>query len=293
MIIPAWALFGLTTAFLSAVMMLMQEHYKVNGYALAFWIKFTCVLVSLPFVFFHGLPDHPMFYFYLALSAVLYAISDVFFFSAIPKTSAGSVSRLIPSAGVIGFLLWFAIDPGLFEKYAGSPFVSGAIFVTLCLFAWFAFRLKKCTVTMQTLRDIWFVVFAATVGPLLAKLTTFYADMEQARYAYVCFQALMMVTLWLVYLYIRKPVENAVFFAPSTWRPGMLIGLVASGMMLAKFTSYYYVDNPAYIPAMIALDSVIILFFYKLSGRKIEGDLLSGLGIVACAVALIILKAQI
>ncbi len=274
-------------------MMLMQEHYKVNGYALSFWIKVACVAVSLPFVFMYGIPSHPMFYFYLALSAVLYAISDVFFFTAIPKTSAGAVSRLVPSAGVVGFLLWFLIDPALFFKYTQSPAIMAAIFITLCLFAYFAFRLKKCTFTMQTLRDIWFVIFAATVGPILTKMVTFYADMEQARYAYVCFQALMMMLMWLVYLYIRRPVPLSTFFARATWQKGLFIGVVAAGMILSKFTSYYYVDNPAYIPAMIALDSVIILFFYKMRGRKIEGDILSGLGIVACAAALIILKAQI
>ena len=288
-----WAVFGLATAIFSAAMMLMQEHYKVNGYALPFWIKVACVLVSIPFMLMNGIPTHPLFYFYLALSAVLYAISDVVFFSAIPKTSAGSVSRLVPSAGVIGFLLWFIIDPALFFKYMESPIIAGGIFLTLCLFAFFAFKLKKCQFSMQTLRDIWFVIFAATAGPILTKMITFYADMEQARYAYICFQALMMMVLWLVYLFIRRPVPFRIFFARGTWQKGLMIGVVAAGMLLTKFTSYYYVDNPAYIPAMIALDAVIILFFYKMSGRKIEGDVASGLGIVACAATLIILKAQI
>lgn len=288
-----WAIFGLATAIFSAAMMLMQEHYKVNGYALPFWIKVACVLVSIPFMLMNGIPAHPLFYFYLGLSAVLYAISDVVFFSAIPKTSAGSVSRLVPSAGVIGFLLWFLIDPELFFKYMESPFIAGGIFITLCLFAFFAFRLKKCNVSMRTLRDVWFVIFAATSGPILTKMITYYADMEQARYAYICFQSLMMMSLWMVYMYLRRPVPFSVFFARGTWQKGLMIGVVAAGMLLTKFTSYYYVDNPAYIPAMIALDAVIILFYYKMRGMKIEGDVLSGLGIVGCAVSLIILKAQI
>lgn len=274
-------------------MMLMQERLKLNGYAAAFWIKVTCALVSLPFVLANGIPGHPLFYAYLLASAVLYAISDVFFFSAIPKTSAGSVSRLVPSAGVLGFLLWFAVDPALLDKYLQTPLIAGGIFTTLCLFAFFALRLKKCTITMQTLRDVWFVIFAATTGPILTKMVTLYADMEQARFAYVFFQALMMLTLWLAYLLIRRPVPFAEFFAAPTALKGLAIGLAASGMILAKFTSYYHVDNPAYIPAMIALDSVIILFVYKLWGKKAEGDVLSGLGIVGCAIALIILKAQI
>ncbi|MCF8496655.1 MAG: hypothetical protein K9G62_08330 [Alphaproteobacteria bacterium] len=292
MTVPLWALFGIGAAGFSAAMMLLQERFRLNGYALAFWNKAACLLITLPFVISHGLPPEPLFYVFLALTAVLYAISDVVFFSAIPKSSAGAVARLVPSAAVLSFLLWFVIDPSLLQKYLTTPLLSALIFTTLCLFAFFAFRLKKCTVTMATLRSVWFVVFAATVGPLLTKLVTQHADMGQAIYAYVFFQAAMMMTLWLAYLFIRQPVALDTFFARSTWKPGLIVGTASAGAVLLKFTSFYYVDNPAYIPAIIALDSVFILFVYKIRGKKSEGDILSGLGLVACAAALIVLKAQ-
>lgn len=293
MLLPAWAVFGLAAAVFSAAMMLLQERLRVNVYAVPFWIKAVCVLVTLPFVLWYGVPTHPLFYVYLALTAVIYAISDVIFFSGISKTNAGAVARLVPSASVLSFLLWFLIDPVLLDKYLASPVIAALIFLTLCLFSFFAFRLKKCTVTMQTFRAVWFVIFAATAGPMLTKMITLYADMTQAVYAYVFFQGLMMMALWLVYLVIRKPVPLDVFFAWETCRKGMIVGLASAGMILTKFTSFYFVDNPAYIPAMIALDSVIILAFYKLAGQRTEGDIRSGLALVACVVALIVLKAQV
>lgn len=291
--IPLWFLFGLGTAALSAAMMLLQEKLQVNGYALAFWNKAAALIVAFPFMLVHGIPDSPVFFGLLAATAVLYAVSDVYFFSAIPKTSAGAVSRLVPSASVIGFLLWFAVDPALFEKYAAHPVISTLILTTLCLFAFFAMRLKKCQITMQTFRDVWFVIFAATIGPILTKSLTLHADMTQARYAYVFFQALMMMMLWLAYLHVRRPVPVATFFARDTWQKGLIVGAAGAGAIMLKFTSFYYVDNPAYLPAVIALDSVMILGYYKLRGIKAEGDILSGLGIVACAMALVVLKSQI
>ena len=293
MIIPLWAVFGIGTAVLSACMMLMQERLQVNGYALAFWIKAACVLVTLPFVIIHGIPPDPLFYIYLFLTAILYAISDVVFFTSITKTGAGAVARLIPSASIFSFLLWFTIDPALLDKYLSAPVIFALILLTLCLFAFFAFRLKKCKITMNTVRAIWFVIFAATIGPVLTKMTTFYASKDVAIYSYVFFQALMMMVLWLAYLFVRKPVPVSDFFSRGAAGRGLLIGTVAAAMVLMKFTSYYYVDNPAYIPAIIALDSVLILFVYKLWGRKAEGDLASGFGIVACAITLIVLRAQV
>jgi hypothetical protein len=185
------------------------------------------------------------------------------------------------------------IDPALLEKYLAAPIVAAAILATLCLFSFFAFRLKKCTLTMEKIRCVWFVILAATIGPVLTKMTTFYADMDQAIYAYVFFQAVMMMGLWYVFLLVRRPIPMAVFFSRDTIRPGLLIGLVAAAMVLMKFTAFYFVDNPAYIPAIIALDSVIILAYYKWRGIRHEGDIAAGLGIVACAAMLIILKAQV
>lgn len=294
MILPYWAIFGFGAACLAATMMLLQERLKVNGYALAFWNKAACLLITFPFLLtMQSLPSDPLFYLYIFLTAVLYAISDVAFFTTISKTDAGAVSRLVPSATVLGFLLWFVIDPALAEKYMASPLVSILIFLTLCLFAFFAFRLKKCQVTMNTLRGVWFVIFAATTGPLLTKMVTFHAGPEKGIAAYVFFQAGMMMVLWLAFLFWRKPVPLATFFAPATWKPALVIGCVSAGMVLLKFTSFYYVDNPAYIPAVLALDSVLILLVYKIWGKKAEGDVASGLGIVACAAVLIMLKAQI
>ncbi len=293
MILPLWALFGLGAAVLSAAMMLLQERFRVNGYAVAFWNKAATLLISFPFMITHALPLDMMFYGYLAVTAVLYAISDVVFFTSIPKSSAGAVARLVPVASVIGFLLWFAIDPSLLVKYAAKPAVSALIFLSLCLFAFFAFRLKKCEITMQTIRLVWFVIFAATVGPMLSKLMMFHGTREQAIFAGVFFQSLMMMALLLVFLFVRRPVPFSDFFARNTWQKGLMVGAAGGGGVLLKYASFYYVDNPAYIPAIIALDSVIILVIYKFTGRKIEGDIISGLGIVLCAAALIILKGQV
>ena len=293
MTLPLWALFGLGAAVLSSSMMLLQEKFKVNGYALAFWNKAGTLLIAFPFMLMHVWPQDLSFYLFIALSAVLYSISDVVFFTSIPKSSAGAVARLIPVASVISFLLWFVINPELFTKYAAQPVVSILIFCTLCMFAVFAFRLKKCEVTMNTIRIVWFVIFAATIGPMLSKLMMTNVTREQAVFIGVFIQALMMMSLLLLFLFIRKPVPVNDFFARDTWQKGLMVGAVSGCAVLLKFGALFYVDNPAYIPAIVALDSVIILLVYKWMGRKIEGDIKAGLGIVFCAVALIVLKAQV
>lgn len=292
-IIPLWALFGGAAAVFSAAMMLTQEKLKVNAYAVAFWVKMMCAIVSLPFVVYFGPATDPWFFIYLGMTAIIYAISDVFFYTGVTKTGAGAVARLIPVSSVFGFGLWFIVDPALFVKYAASPIIFGLIFLTFCVFAYFAFRLKKCEITVETLKTIWFVLLAATIGPIFTKLAAGHAPREIAVFSYVFFQALMMMSLWLGWLALRRPVPVIAVFNKRAAMGGMAVGAVSAIMVLTKFASFTYVDNPAYIPAIIALDSVLILGFYRLFGWKIEGDIKSGLAVVGCVVVLIVLKAQI
>ena len=293
MMIPEWAIFGCCAAVLSALMMLLQERFRVDGFALAFWCKVSCALVTLPFIIIHGLPHNPLFYAFLGAGAVMYAISDVVFFRAIPRVGAGMVSRILPGAVILSFLLWFLVKPELIAKYVAEPVYSVLIFLVLCLSTWFASHLRKCKVSMEAVKAIWFVIFAATTGPLVAKLVTLEADIGQGPYAYVFVEALMMMTLWSVYFIIRKPIPVSVMFSRHSWTRGMTIGCVMAGMVLLNVLAFYKVDNPAYIPAIKFLDSFIILAVYAMAGKPREGNVWSGLGIVACAAALIILKAQV
>ena len=293
MIIPLWAVFGLIAAVLSSAMLLTQEKFRVNGYVLAFWIKAVSVCVTAPFVLLNGAPADPLFYIYLLCTAVIYAISDVIFFNGITKTDAGAVSRLIPAAAVSGFLIWFIIQPDLFAVYAARPVISIGIFLTLCGFALCAFRLKKCNLTRKTVQAIWFVLVAATIGPLFTKLTTFHAEREIGLYSYMFFQSAMMMGLWVLFLAVRKPISMTQFFERKALIQSMMIGGISAAIVLMKLSAFYVVDNPAYIAALITLDSVLILFVYKLWGKKTHADLKAGLGLVLCVAVLIVLRAQI
>lgn len=293
MVLPLWAVFGLLAALLSAAMMLLQERLKVEGFALAYWNKIMAALVTLPLVVLHGLPTDPVFYYALGGSCLLYAISDVIFFRSIPRVGAGIVSRLLPVSVIFSFLLWFLIDPALLQKYLAVPYISGAIVAVLVLWVWFATHLKKCAVSMQAIKTIWFVIFAAVLGAPLAKIAMMHAGIENGPYAYTFVGAVIMLALWTVYYVLRRPVPLSVLFSRHTVLGGVLIGCVAAAAVVAGVFAYYYVDNPAYVPAVRYLDSVFILTVYAMVGRKSEGNILAGLGLVGCAAALIVLKAQI
>jgi len=293
MVFPSWAFYGLGTALLSATAMLLQEKFKVNSAALAFWNKIVCVTSMIPFVLLYGFPHETRFYVLLAVSAVLYAISDIVYFGGISKEGAGTVSRVLPASVIFSFLLWFAVDPSSLHAYLQKPVIAAFIFLVLCLWGYFATHMRKCAVSMQAMRTVWFVIFASIVGPSIIKESLDSTDVIHGIYGYPFIQGLMMISLWAAYFHVKKPITSSVLFSRKIWPYSILIGGVNAIAMVVGALGFYRVDNPAYVNALGYLNSFLILLVYAAIGRKNDGNVSAGIGMVVCTAVLIILKAQV
>lgn len=288
-----WVVLGLLAAVLIVAMLLLQEHLKVDGFALAFWCKVATALTTLPFVIYYGLPSNPVFYAWLAPQALMYTVADVVLFRNLPVVGAAVVSRLLPATVVTSFFLWFAVAPSELHLYAENPVISLMIAVVLCGAAFFSSRLKKCAVSMRAVRLLWFVLLANTLSPILAKITTRYASTMQGAFGFTFAEALMMVAVWLAWLFVAKPIPVKKLLAKDTILKSMLVGSVTSTMVVIIVASYYFIDNPGYVSALQLVYAVMIMGVHKWMGKKDESDVVAGLGIVACAMALIVLKAHL
>lgn len=287
---PLWAGLGLISATLSTGVMLTQEWAKLPGFAMAYWNKVACAVFALPFVLYFGAPSNPWFYLILFAQAGLWVISDVIFFNTINKVGAGLVSRILPVSVILTFFLWFAVDPATLTKYLATPWLSAAVVGALCASVYFAMRLKKCPVSWSAVRMIWFVIFASVVGPMAAKLVMGQSTFAQGPFAYVFFEALAMIAMWSVYYAIKKPVTRTMLVNKDAVRGGFTVGIFSFLMVASNVAALQLVDNPGLLPAVKFTDTFIILMYYKFINRKEQSDVIAGLGIVACAAVIIILK---
>ena len=287
---PLWAIFALFCAASSALVLIIPERVKCDGFALAFWNKVAAFVFVIPFVIWQGLPSQPLFYILVAAQALLWVISDVIFFRALPKVGAGVVSRILPISVIVTFVLWFLFDHELFRDYLSTPWRSLGVCVALCGSVYFAMRLKKDPVSWQAIRMIWFVLFAAVVGPLMYKLVTKYATIEQGPFAFVLFESLVMVSIWAIFYAVKRPVPTSVLFSKESLKGGAMVGAAMTMVSLTKFAAMHSVDNPGLVPAVKYIDAIIIMAYYRMIGKVEKADVIAGLGIVGCAVAIIILR---
>lgn len=288
--IPLWVFFGLGASVFSALVLLIQDRFKADGFSLAFWNKAGCALIMLPFVIWQGFPDQPLFYMLLCLQALLWVVSDVIFFKSIPVVGAGVISRLQPLAVIVTFILWFFIDPALLDQYLQTPVRFALVFIVLCLAAFFASQLKQCEMSWRAIKLIWFVLVASVIGPIMAKLVMAHAPLHQAPFAWVFCEALFMTMIWGIYYILRRPVAGSVFLSALSVKTGFYVAGVSSFMVVMNVTAFHLVDNPAYIPAVKFLDALIILMVYKFQGRRETANVTAGLGIVGSACALVLLR---
>ncbi len=288
--IPLWAIYGLLSALCVVVMLLVQERMKAEGFALSFWVKFFVVTLTLPLAMRIGFPEKPVFYLMMAISAVLYCISDVAYFRAIPKVGSGLVTRVMPVAVVISFLLWLVIDPSLLRQYSMHPMQTFGIIASVLLAAISGIFLKRCPVSWQGIKLIGVCLFAACVGPTFNKLALHQAPSGQAVLSYIVIQGFFMLGFWSLYAIIRKPISYPVLFSPHNIKAGLIVGLFSTAMLILKMQAVYLADNPAYVSILMYTDALWIILIYKAIGRKETGNIWAGLGIVASAVLLIIFK---
>jgi hypothetical protein len=240
-------------------------------------------------ILYHGLPGEPVFYFLVFATALLWCIADVAYLRAIPVVGAGVVSRLLPSAVILTFFLWFPFDHKLLLTYLAQPMRSGLVLAIIFSALFFAMRLRHCPVTLKAVKMIWFVLFVVAIGPIVLKLTLYQSPPHQGPYAFVFVQALMMVACWSAFYSIRRPEDGtASLFCPLAIKAAACVSVFSGFGVVLKTIAMIHTPHPAYLSVLSLTDSLIIVLYHRLTGRREEANIRDGLGIVACAMLLVV-----
>lgn len=285
-----WIGLGLLAAVVSSGIPLIQEKHKANPFAVAIWVKIGVALLTLPFVIYFGLPDNPRFYIFAGLSAAIWSISDVIYYRSVSEVGAGVISRVLPSAAILSFLVWFMINPDQIQKYIDNPLQGTAIFAIIIVSSVLAMMMRKCPHSWRGLKLVWFVLFATAVGPLVEKISMGDTPKAQTPFAMTFVQAVMMLGFWAIFAAIKRPITKDIFILPSSIRTGLMIGTFMTVVLCSRFAALQYVDHPAFLSVILFTDSFWILMYYRLIGRKDDSKVWIGMGIVACAAALVLVK---
>jgi hypothetical protein len=287
-----WIPLGLMATLISTALPLIQEKRKADGFAVAVWMKIVAAIATLPILIWVGFPSNPYFFLMAFLSACLWAISDVIYFKSAPIVGAGIITRLIPTSVLLTFVLWFFFEPSLLIQYLSKPLWAAVMAAAIIGASLSAFFLKKCTLSWQGFRMIWFVIFAACAGTILDKLTLNMSNRTSLPFVFIFTQACFMLALWGLWGIVKKPLSVQEFLSRNNRITGLSIGALATVTLILKMFALKLTDHPAFLSVLLFTDAVWVLLYYKITKRKEDSNVIAGLGIVVCALVLIVAKSH-
>ncbi len=195
----------------------------------------------------------------------------------------------------ITFLMWLVIDPALVVHYTHEPIRAGGILLSLVGSIYFALKLRHCEISYSTLRGMLPALVLAGLGIVFGKLAMVHSDYHSGVWYYALFQSVLVLS---VYVTIMTVPALAKLFPNEAVRQNffdkrLLIAaaFLSVGWLIhtpAKYFAISDVKNPAYVTVIGLTSPLWILLIYRLIGRREKVDIFSGLGIVFCAVLLVI-----
>lgn len=294
-LIPVWVWFALLTMAAQTGMAMINEYFKVRALHMLWWMRLIAIIALLPFMHFYAPPADPWFYIYVALGAVIFCWFDLVYFGLTAKSGAGVVTRIGPLVVAGTFVLWTVITPSLVAGYIESPLRTAGIVVALAGSVFFSIRMRDCPVSWDALKIMAPYLALASVGMCLGKLAMQHAAPPEGVFYYTLLQS---VIVWVLYM--------GMTIAPASWkfvphlelqssfrdRRVFYAGLCAAvGWIVATPSKWYaisIVENPAYVSTISLCEPFAVLLIYRLLQRREEARIRDGIGIVACAIALVV-----
>jgi len=302
-----WAWFSLVSAVFSAGFYLVNQYWRMPGDFLVFTMRIMIVVLMTPFVAELNWPQDPRFYATVLATVIVGTSSDVRTFNASAKFGAGMVSRLMPVTVLIAFFLWFAIRPALLFEYLSKPWLAIGIMAALGGCVYFSMRLNRCAVSRSAMAFMAPALAGYTITTVLNKYAMDFGAGAGAFsgvvYGYMYIQsllALMLVGPYVLWSRRNKP-QPLVQTVPVVGPPALQIrplfaaasaaALVWIAHMIFKNYAMAYSESPSYQAAINLTAPVMIAVVYRMVGHREETDVKAGMGIVACALLLVLVTA--
>lgn len=280
-----WFLFAVLAALINATTRLSNQYLKLSGHSLTVLIKSLQILYFLPFLFFVEWPNSALFYVIACLTGPLVLLQDRAFFNFTAKHGAGAIARVEPLSIPLVFILWMVIQPSAFYDLLDTPLNFIGIILAIAACVCFAFRMRQCTLSFDILKSMIPLIFIMGSISLLAKSGIDQAPNIEGIVVYGFIQSLVLVAL--SPLLTKKENDTPVNILNKKYLiPAFFLSLLMMGVIICRLYGFILTPNPAYVTAVMLTGPFWIMIFYKMTGHKEDGDILSGLGIVISVIFL-------
>ena len=271
-----WVVNGLIYGFFTAIYMLFNQHYKINGYILGIWRGFGICLLFLPCLLFYQLPTNPYYWLMLIIQGICIGIYDSHIFFASAKFGAGPTSRFMSVVVLLTTFAWWLITPQQFTQLLAQGNLLITLLLILCGFSFCYWQMLNSYISRAAAIYTLPAVLALSAMSIITKYIAVNANSLGQGLSYYLTISTFISGVYNLLLY-KKQINNFAqtdkqpLFCKQLLRPIILLVSFSSVLIVAKTMALRIAPNPGYVTALLLIAP---LFIYALNRNyKIADDI--------------------
>lgn len=258
-----WVINGLIYGFFTAIYLLFNQHYKINGYILGIWRGFGIFLLFLPFLPIYPLPHDWKYWLLLIAQGLCIGIYDSHVFFAAAKFGAGPTSRFMAVTVLLTTFGWWLLTP---EKFL-QLLQQGNLLITLILilsgFSFCYWQMLDSQVSRAAALYTLPAVLALAAMSIITKYIAVQAHSLGQGLTYYLTVSTFVSGCYNLFLYRRDiGAEKQKFWptivAKKIRKAGYLLVAFSSLLIIAKTMALRLAPNPGYVTALLLTAPVFV-----------------------------------
>lgn len=267
-----WVINGLIYGFFTAIYMLFNQHYKLDGYVLGIWRGFGICVLFVPFLFCFPVPQDYHYWALLVTQGFCIGIYDSHIFFASARFGAGPTSRFMAVTVLLTTFLWWFLTPQQFMRLWQQENVVMTLLLVLCGFTLCYWQMWRQEVSREAAKYTMAAVIALAVMSVITKyIATESHSLEQGLTYYLTVSTFFSgcYNLW---RYRQKygQVDLAVICSGSMLKIGLWLVLFSTVLIVAKTMALRLAPNPGYVTALLLTAPLFIFALNRYN--KIEDN---------------------
>ena len=269
-----WVINGLIYGFFTAVYMLFNQHYKINGYVLGIWRGFGICTLFLPLLLVYPVPVDIRYWGLLAAQGLCIGIYDSHIFFASAKFGAGPTSRFMAVAVLLTTFAWWLLTPQKFIFLLSQGDLVVTLILILCGFSFCYWQMFESIVSYRVAVYTLPAVIALAIMSIITKyIATEAHSLGQGLTYYLTVSTFVSGVYNLAcYAHRNRQQKWRNIITRKTIKSGILLILFSSMLIVAKTMALRIAPNPGYVTALLLIAP---LFIYILNRQSNITDTIS------------------
>lgn len=266
-----WVINGLIYGFFTAVYMLFNQHYKLNGYVLGIWRGFGICLLFLPFLFFIKIPTDWRYWGLLIAQGICIGIYDSRIFFASARYGAGATSRFMSVTVLLTTFAWWFLTPQKFWQLFAQGNMLVTLMLVLCGFSFCYWQMLKSKVSKATAAYTMPAVLALAAMSIITKyIATEGNSLWQGLICYLTISTFVSGLYNMSWYCVQKTKQP--ILSIKMLKIGAYLVAFSSILIIAKTMALRIAPNPGYVTALLLIAP---LFIYALNRHYKISDTVS------------------